>query len=193
MSFLIASLPRSRSAWLSHYLSYPLARPPQLVGHEILTECPDVQTFLDSYKYGMWGTVETAGAALCPIVRREMPECRVILVRRPLVEVYHSLAEKGVMPDLNVLAEMDQLLNVAAADPEIVSVPYSLLSDPGIGKWLFEYCLELEWDEEWWTRMVRTNVQVDMPRWVERLMSKRDQLLGLFQDVVHRNQSQVLH
>ena len=193
MSFLIASLPRSRSAWLAHYLSYPLARPKQPVGHEILTECPNVQTFLDSYKFGMWGTVETAGAPLVPIVRKEMPECRIVLVRRPLHDVFRSLALKGVQPDISVLAEMDMTLNSVSLDPAVISVPYELLSDPGIGKWLFEYLLELEWDEVWWTHMVQTNVQVDMPKWLERLLSKKDQLVELFQDVNRRRPVETLH
>jgi hypothetical protein len=193
MSFLIASLPRSRSAWLAHYLSYPLARPLQPVGHEILTNCPNVQAFLDSYKYGMWGTCETAGAPLCPIVRHEMPECRIVLIRRPIQEVYRSLSEKGVMPDLSILAEMDMNLNVVAVDPKVISIPYALLSDPGIGRFLFEYCLELEWDEKWWEFMVQQNVQVDMPKWMERLVSKRDQFFELFQDVQRRLPSETLH
>ena len=102
--FLVLCLPRSRSAWLSHYLSYPLARPLQPVGHELLSECPDVETFLDSYRNGMCGTVETAGALMLRIVRTELPQCRIVLVRRPLIDVHRSLAAKGVVADLTVLA-----------------------------------------------------------------------------------------
>ena len=185
--FLILALPRSRTAWMAHYLSYPLARPLQPVGHEILTGCPDVQTFLDSYKYGMWGTVETGAASVWRIVRREMPQCRIVLVRRPLIESYRSLAGQGVMPDMHVLAELDHYLDLASADPAIVTIPYDVLSDPAIGKWLFEYCLELEWDIDWWTRMVMTKIQVDMPPWLARIQSKQDQLVGFFEDVNRRD------
>lgn len=187
MSFLILSLPRSRSAWLAHYLSYPMARPLQPVGHEILTECKDVDTFLNSYRYGMWGTVETGGAMLWSIVRTEMPECRIVLVRRPLIEVHRSLAAQGVVADLGALSEIDQHLNAAAVDPSIVSVPYGLLSDPGVGQWLFEYCLELEWDEAWWKRLVEMNIQVDMPAWLERIETKREQHQEFLADVARRN------
>jgi hypothetical protein len=196
MSFLILSLPRSRSAWLAHYLSYPLARPPQYVGHDILAECSDVQTFLNSYSHGMWGSCETGGAMLWEIVRQEMPECRIVLVRRPMIEVYRSLAAKGVIVDLSMLAELDQHLNQASLDPSIVSVPYAALSDRGIGKWIFEYCLELDWDELWWQQMVATNIQVDMPEWIKRLNGKRESFLALISDVNRRSQAtapRVLH
>jgi hypothetical protein len=186
VSFLILSLPRSRSAWLAHYLNYPMARPLMPVGHDILNECRDVQMFLDSYRHGMWGSIETGGASLWPIVRDEMPECRIILVRRPLHDVYRSLAAAGVSPDLGILAELDQHLNFASADPSITSVPYDLLSDPGVGKWVFEYCLELDWDEEWWTRLVQMNIQVDMGAWLERLESRREQYLAMLENAKKR-------
>lgn len=168
---------------MTHYLNYPMARPLQPVGHEILIECPDVQSFLDNYKKGMWGTVETGAAPIWRIVRKEMPECRIVLVRRPLIECYRSLAAQGVMPNMSVLAEANHCLDEASADPAIISVPYELLSDPGIGKWLFEYCLEIEWDVEWWQRMVATKIQVDMPLWISRLEERYDQLVGFFEDL----------
>lgn len=185
--FLILALPRSRTAWMAHYLNYPLARPLQPVGHEILTNCPDVQTFLDSYSFGMCGTVETGAAPIWRIVRSELPQCRIVLVRRPLIESYRSLAAQGVMPDISILAELNHCLDMAAADPAIISVPYELLSDPAIGRWLFEYCLELEWDVEWWKQMVATKIQVDMPSWIERLEAKRDQIVEFFLDANRRD------
>lgn len=167
--FLILALPRSRTAWLSHYLSYPMARPPQLVGHDILGECESVQMFLDSYKNGMWGTVETAGSFLWRIVRQELPDCKIVLIRRPLVEVTRSLINAGLAGDLTRLAANDALLDAAATDPEIVSVPFNLLSEPWIGRWLFESLLELEWDFEWWYRVVNTNIQINVPQFIEKI------------------------
>lgn len=193
MSFLILSLPRSRSAWLAHYLAYPLARPLQPVGHELLTDCSNVQMFLDGYANGMWGTVETGAAMLWPIVRNELPECRIVLIRRPLIDCYRSMAAAGVTPDLSALASLDQHLDAASADPSIVSVPYDLLSDPGMGQWLFEYCLELEWDPEWWERIVQLNIQVDMPAWLKRLEGKEKQYELLLADVERRTSAPVFH
>lgn len=162
MTFLIAALPRSRTTWLAHYLSYPLARPRMYVGHDIMTGCDSVEMFLNSYRNGMWGTVETGGAELIHVVQQEMPECKIVLIRRPLVEVYRSLLDKGFTSDLSKLAEYDQLLDSFAVDPRIVSVPYELLSEMFIGKWLFEYLLEIEFDFEWWSSLIQTNIQIDL-------------------------------
>lgn len=189
--FLILSLPRSRSAWLAHYLSYPLANPPQLVGHEILRECESVEKFLDSYKLGMWGTVETAGAMLWRIMRCELPDCRVVLIRRPMIEVYRSLAAVGVVADLHKLAEMDAMLDAAATDPGIISVPYHTLSEPFIGKCLFEHCLDLEFDFEWWASVVQTNIQVDMPAWIKQMERQGHIFEQLKEDVLNREISHI--
>jgi len=145
-----------------------------------------VQAFLDSYEAGMWGTVETGGAALWPVMRNEMPDCRIILVRRPLIEVYRSLAAAGVTPNLTALAEIDKHLDAASLDPSVTSVPYAVLSDPSVGKWLFEYCLELEWDQQWWQQMVMTHITVDMPAWLSSFEEKREQYQRLQEDVARR-------
>jgi len=187
MAFLILCLPRSRSAWLASYLNYPLARPPQPIGHEVLTECRSWDEFVNNYKRGMWGTVETAGAMLWQNVRKEMPECKIVLVRRPLIEVYRSLAAKGIVADLHVLAEMNAILDWAQNDPAIASVPFEFLSEPLVGKWLFEYLLEIEWDEEWWMRLVATNIQVDIPGWQKKANGKKDVYRELINDICRRS------
>lgn len=167
--FLILSLPRSRSSWLAHYLGYPLAYPPKLVGHNILGECDTVEKFLGSFKHGMAGTVEPCGAHLWRIVRQELPECKIVLVRRPLIEVHRSALNSAIPANLVELAEMDMMLDAAASDPWMVSIPYNMLSKPFIGKWLFESLLELEFDFEWWMQLVGTRVQMEvhstMARW----------------------------
>lgn len=187
--FLILCLPRSRSAWLAHYLSYPLARPLQPVGHEILAGCESVDKFLNSYKCGMWGSVETAGAMLWRIIRSELPQCKIILIRRPIIEVHRSLAKVGIVADLSALAEMEAMLDAAAGDSSIISVPYPVLSEPMIGKWLFEYCLELEFDFDWWAQITQVNIQVDMPAWMKRIEENRHVFESLKGDVASRSVS----
>lgn len=122
--------------------------------------CDTVDKFLGSYKNGMWGTCETGGTGIWRIVRQEMPECKIVLIRRPIIESHRSLINAGFTGNLTVLAEQDVMLDAASTDPAIVSIPYNMLSEPFIGKWLFETLLELEADFDWWIKMVNTNVQM---------------------------------
>jgi|SRR5215467_100681 len=183
MPFLILSLPRSRSAWTAHYLSYPHLNPPKPIGHEILGECDTVQKFLESYENGMWGTCETAGATLWRIVRQELPHIQIVTIRRPLIDVHRSLLSMGVPANLTNLAAQDAMLDAAQQDPAIISIPYNMLSEPFIGKWLFETMLEAEFDFEWWYRMINTNIQINKEDFLERVSDFQKNLNSLAEDV----------
>jgi hypothetical protein len=161
MAFIIYCLPRSRSAWIAHYLNYPLARPPQPVGHSIAPMCESVENIVKAYKEeGMFGTVELEGMIGWQIIRKELPHLRIVTVRRPLQEVYLSIAEMKMQPHLTNLAEMNELLNAISSQPGVYTINSADLDSPTVCKWLFEYCLELEFDFDWWSHMTMINIQV---------------------------------
>jgi hypothetical protein len=117
----------------------------------------------------MWGTCETAGASLWRIVRQELPDVQIVTVRRPLVEVHRSLLQMGLPGDLTRLGALDAMLDAAQSDPQIVSIPYYMLSEPFIGKWIFETLLQAEFDFEWWYKYINMNIQVSMPNFLEKI------------------------
>ena len=98
-----------------------------------------------------------------------MPQCKIVLVRRPLIEVHRSALNNAIPGNLIQMAEMDMMLDAAASDPSIVSIPFNMLTKPFVGKWMFEQLLELEFDFEWWMRLMATRVQMDthtvMAKW----------------------------
>jgi hypothetical protein len=173
MAFIIYCLPRSRSAWLTHYLNYPLARPAQPVAHDVAPLCRNVDGFIKAYKEeGMWGAVEIGGVVAWQIIKKELPDLKTIVIRRPLQDVYNSLAAAGYQANLTNLAEFDELLNVVSAQPGVHSINVDSLEVPGVCKWLFEYCLELEFDFDWWARLAALNIQVNL----EDVMKVKDEI-----------------
>lgn len=185
--FLILSLPRSRSAWMTHFLNYPLARPPVTVGHDILIECDDVAQFIDSYRNGMTGTVETSAAPLWKIVRKELPDCKIVVVRRPLIEVYRSLEKHGYLFNLSELAELNELLEMISEMPRVCSICYEGLDSPGVCKWLFEYCLEIDFDFDWWLQLQGMNIQVDLKERMEQLERRKESMERVRQEVLEKS------
>jgi hypothetical protein len=165
VSFLILSLPRSRSSWLAHFL----APPPLKVGHDILVQCPDFRTFKSSYEHGMTGSVETGGAPIWKLVRKEMPDCKIVLVRRPLIEVYRSAIRAGAAPVLSDLAEASEQLNAAAMDEEVSSIDYSQLNESWACARLFEYCLGFEPSFKWVLQFMAVNIQANMQEHLDRI------------------------
>jgi hypothetical protein len=163
MPFIIYCLPRSRSAWMAHFLNYPFTRPLQPVAHDVAPLCRSVEGFLRAYrKEGMWGSVEMGGAAGWQIIRKEMPELKTVLVRRPLHDVYDSIANIGYLTNLTQLAELNATLDLIASQPDVYSINASDLDAPVTCQWLFEYCLELEFDFDWWYKVSQVNIQVNM-------------------------------
>jgi hypothetical protein len=129
--------------------------------------CKSVEGFVQAYKEeGMWGSVETGGMIGWQLIRKELPDLKTIVVRRPLQEVYESITMAGARYDLKVnltnLAELNAMLDLIASQPDVFSINAIDLDAPVMAKWLFEYCLELEFDFDWWHRMSQFNVQVNV-------------------------------
>ena len=162
MAFIIYSLPLSRTAWLTHYLNYPLARPPQVVSHDTAPLCGNVKDFVKAYKDGLWGSVELAGVIGWQVIREELPNLKTVVVRRPVQDVYSSIVKLNLEPDLDKLIEVNEILDVVAAQPGVHSVAFGALDTPAMCKWLFEYCLELEFDFDWWQHVAALNIQIDI-------------------------------
>lgn len=163
MSFIIYSLPRSRTAWTCHYLNYPLARPPQGVGHDLAVQMGSVEAFIDLYnKEGMFGSVEIGAVMAWRIIKKELPHLKTVVIRRPLIEVFHSFAKAGFEVDIGELGELEAMLDSVAEEEGVYSIRSSDLDAPIVCKWLFEYCLDLEFDFDWWAYIQSINIQMDL-------------------------------
>src|SRR6516164_4163660 len=107
MAFIIYCLPRSRSAWMARYLNYPFTVPLQPVAHDVAPLCKSIEGFLKAYKEeNMWGSIELGGMIGWQVIRKEMPELKTVVVRKPLQEVYDSLVMLGYRPNLTELGKM---------------------------------------------------------------------------------------
>ena len=163
MSFIIYSLPRSRTAWTCHYLNYPLARPPQGVGHDLAVQMGSVEAFIDLYnKEGMFGSVEIGAVMAWRLIKKELPHLKTVVIKRPLIEVFNSFARAGFEVDIGELGELEAMLDSVAEEEGVYSIRSSDLDAPIVCKWLFEYCLDLEFDFDWWAYMQNINIQMDL-------------------------------
>jgi hypothetical protein len=161
MAFIIYALPRSRSAWLAHFLNYPLSFPPQPVGHCISSNCETVDEFVQAYtRGGLFGTVEIDGIVAWQVVKERLPHLKTVVIRRSIQEVYASITKLGLPPHLATLAELNELLNIIGSQSGVYSLNSDDLDAPTACKWLFEYCLELEFDFDWWSSLTMMNIQV---------------------------------
>jgi len=180
--FIVFSLPRSRSAWMTHFLSYS----PFQCGHDIATHCSSVSDFLGHFGDGMVGTCETGAVEAWRVIRAEMSECKFVVVRRPVSEVLASFYKLGLFPDPQIILDRAGMLESVAALPNTLVLDYSELAGQLGCRRLFEFCLELPFDHNWWEYYAGFNIQVDVEAQLRLTESNSIRLREFRAEVAHR-------
>ena len=164
LPFLVLSLPRSRSAWLSRFLTYG----DWMCGHEELRHMrtlDDVKLWFDQPNIG---SAETAAAPWWRLLDSFAPGVRIVIVRRPIADVFDSLMKiPGTTFDpaslMEVLARLNcKLDQIAARLPNVIEVAFSDLADEAVCARVFEHCLPYTHDHDHWAALADTNIQINM-------------------------------
>lgn len=188
--FIVFSLPRSRSAWLTHFLSYP----PKKVGHDVIVYCNHVSDFVKMYSDGMDGTCETATVLGHRLIKHLMPNVKFAVIRRPISEVVFSLAKFGIAAPPGELEARDAMLDQVAALPGTLSLTYDMLDSPDWCRRLFEFChKDLDFEIEWWGQCSRFNIQVELGKQMALLYERRDFLASLRQEMMKLSRALPCH
>ena len=185
--FIVLSLPRSRSAWMSAFLSYGGLR----CGHDIAVECASIADFkaaLDDLR----GTCETGAAIAWRLLRQEYPQAKLVVVQRPVGEVMDSFARMRLFPS-DTLADLTNemlrralFLNELSRQPNVLFLPFRAIDEEAGCAMLFEHCLGIPHDHEWWLCLRDLNIQIDFPARLKRLARNAAHLARLKAEVVER-------
>lgn len=175
-SFIIFSLPRSRTRWLSEYLSY--GRP---VAHDLAIGCRSVEEFLARLD-DVEGSVETGAVIGYRLLRHLRPDVRQLTLTRPFRDILSSLTRAGFAHNRNELVERRALLEMAAQEAEM-TFTFDELNDAGTRQIIFEYLLDVSWDEDWDRRMVGTKVEVERGQRLKELEENREATEELKRDL----------
>jgi GNAT superfamily N-acetyltransferase len=164
--FVVIALPRSRSYWLSRFLSYGSYE----CGHDqarYVRSIDDVKAWLAQ---NFTGTAETAAAPWWRLIRGIRPDAKILVVRRPVQEVVDSLMRldlKGIgtfKRDIltREMERIDRCLNRIEREPNVLSVRFHDLVDEAVCRAVFEFCLPYCHDHDRWQRMAGQNLQGNM-------------------------------
>lgn len=177
--FLILSLPRSRSAWMAHFLSYGRRN----VGHDLATYCGSIQEFLDNFS-NVKGSCETGGMLAWKIIKQRLPTTKLIVVKRELKDVISSLERFGLQVDVAEMQARDVMLDRISSMEGTHTIWFDMLQDPTVCSWLFEYCLEEPFDSEWYSQLASLNIQIDMQAKLNQLYADREKLTALKSEII---------
>lgn len=163
-SFLIFGLPRSRTTWLSRFLTYG----DWSCGHDELRHMRSMADVSAWFSQPNIGSVETGAAPFWRLLSGLCDDLRVVVVRRPVCEVVDSLmAIPGITFDRDILAaamvKHDRKLDqIAARMPGALSVNYADLSNEATCASVFEHCLGISHDPAWWAFLRDKRILTDM-------------------------------
>jgi hypothetical protein len=163
--FVVFSLPRSRSAWLSRFLTYG----EWMCGHEELRHMRSLDDVQAWFSQPNIGTAETAGAPWWRLLERFAPNARVLVVRRPRNEVAESLMNiPGTQFDRaaldSILLKLDRSLDqIEARLPNVLSASFDSLNEEDTCAAVFEHCLQQPHDLDHYARLAPVNIQINMP------------------------------
>ncbi len=173
--FVIYALPRSRTFWLSRYLSYGGSS----CGHDEIRHFRTIDDVKSWLAQPDTGTVETLAAPWWRLAQQFRPDLRTIVIRRPVPEVVESLAKCGFDAALMrpMMARLDRKLDqIEARVPDVLSVAFAGLADEGVVAHLFEHCLPYRHDPEWFALMAPRNLQISFPPLVRYMQAYAPQM-----------------
>lgn len=161
--FIVLALPRSRTTWLSKFLSYGDWE----CGHDqirYMRSLDDVKSWLSLPNTG---TCETGATSFWRLLLKYRPDIRVVTIRRPVEEVVESLTKVGVAdsPELRrSMARLDSKLDqIEGRLPNVKSVKFSDLATEQTCAEVFEFCLPYRHDHQWWEAFHAMNIQTNFP------------------------------
>ena len=180
--FIVYALPRSRSYWLSRFLSYG----EWTCGHDELRHARSLDDVKAWFQQPNTGTVETAAAPWWRLVR---PDVRVVVLRRPVAEVMASLDRAGMHVGAEaerVVLRLDRkLTQIEQRVPGVLSVSYAELGTEAGCAAVFEHCLPYKHDADWWAAMAPVNLQCNMASLVRYYAAYREPLHRLAKTAKH--------
>lgn len=161
--FLVLAQPRSRTAWLSHFLTYG----PWHCGHEEarhLRSLEDAQAWLNM---PFTGSAETAVAPYWRTLIKLRPDVKIVTVRRPVEESIASFNRLPFKWDQEFLKRRigsidNKLDQIKARVPGVMEVNFHDLTDETVCARIFEHCLQVPHDTARWQKLQSMNIQCDM-------------------------------
>jgi hypothetical protein len=164
---------------MAHFLRYGGKR----VGHDILLQCNSISDFVMGLREHMDGTCETAAMLGWELLREQIPGVKIVTIHRPLEEVIESLEAAEFPVERKELARRAEMLEAAGEAEGTLRVNYADLSDPFVCKGIFEFCLDLPFDWDWWSKFSQVNIQIDASQRLAHLLAQSAAMAGFKAEV----------
>lgn len=177
--FVVFALPRSRTKWLSEFLSPP----GWTCTHDLPIEAGSLEDIYWALDGGTSGSVETGLTRAALSIRERFPQSRFVVVRRPVHEVVASATPFGwVFPEGYLEAEEKRLAAISEM-PNTVTVDFRDLQTEVTCRKVFEHCIGRPMAAAWWAALRDQNIQIDMDARLAALGNNHGRMTALFDEI----------
>ena len=161
--FIIYALPRSRTAWLSRFLSYGKTTCYHEQGR-FIRSAEDVRLWFQQEDVGV---ADTLSPSWWRLIQHYRPDVSVVVIRRPIEEVLASMLrlDLGFRAEVlePVLRRQDRRLKqITDTVPGVLEVSFKQLEEESWCRKIFEHCLPYPYDSAWWSLLSKLNIQCNM-------------------------------
>jgi hypothetical protein len=163
--FIIYALPRSRTAWLSKFLSYG----EWTCYHEQTAYANSLEEVSAFFSHPHTGTAETVATTGRALLKHHIPGLKEVVILRPIEEVIRSanniylggefVLDQDILRKGLIRAERE--LRRISEDKNVLTVKYEDLNKEDACVQVFEFCLPYKFDKDWWESLRYNNIQVD--------------------------------
>ena len=182
--FVIYSSPRSRSFWLSKFLTYG----GWTCGHDenrYIRSMDDVKSW---FSQPFTGTVETSSGCWWRLIHDMRPDVKIVVIRRPVDEIVASFLRTNVEFNeqelRNIVTKNDaKLQQIAMRLPDALVFNYEDLVKEEVCAKIFNHCLNLPNDPTWYAILSQMNLQCDLAAMFRYINAHERQLLRVANQV----------
>lgn len=186
--YAVFSAGRSRTMWLSAFLSYGICA----CNFEVLAKVNSLTQVMELLALPGFGAAETLSAPAWPLLLTAAPNMKVVVVRRPLDEIMNSLereAQGKLELDLPVLrrllAYVQRALDKLSCQPQALTVDFHDLAREETCKAVFEHCLPYKHDSGWWKFMDAKVLNPDVVQLAQLYALRKDAIAGVARESRH--------
>jgi hypothetical protein len=178
--FIIYALPRSRTAWLSAFLTYGQWR----CRHEIAIKLRSIGELKAALAQPFTGYAETAAGPAWHLIHHYRPDIRAVVVRRPVEDTMRAMIDAGEAAGVTydqhrlrrIMTYEGRCLEKISNLPGVMSVEYADLEKGETCRDIFEFCLPYHFDYDWWEAMRQKNIQVDLNKFFRNYEEHRSEV-----------------
>lgn len=180
--FIVFGLPRSRTAWLSRFLSYG----GWTCHHDAAQTMRTFENVREFFRRPMIGAAETGACYGWRLLEYHFPEMKRVVVRRPVEEIVDSLSRIDIgqvgtwKPSelRRIFTYGARMLDQISARPGVLTVDFRDLETEDACRAVFEHCLPYRFDRQHWEGLRHVNVQCDFAAMLLHRISNRAEVDG---------------